>query len=154
MKIIKPNYLTVALRAGLLLLFLYMYRWPYKKFITDDYDTTTPGFLLLVVVYSLFPIYLFYSLRNPIAVILYPEENKIKLLYWFRYKTILIEDIGNFHKTKLEMRMGAYDGLILNLNNKKKIRVVEYDVQNVNEVQNFLVKNQIPCIGFRNTLFF
>ncbi len=52
------------------------------------------------------------------------------------------------------MRMGEYDGLILNLNNKKKIKLFEYDLQNINEVQNFLVKRQIPCIGFKNTLFF
>ena len=153
-RIIKPNYLTISLRTGLLLLFLYMYKWPYEKFIKGDYDTTTLGSLLLVAVYSIFPIYLFYSLRNPLAVILYPKENKIRLLFWFRYKTILIDDILNFHKTKLEMRMGEYDGLILNLNNKKKIKLFEYDLQNINEVQNFLVKRQIPCIGFKNTLFF
>lgn len=135
MKYIISNIFPLLLRILLLNLFLFMYTWPTEKLISGDYKTNETAFFLGLLVYSMFPVYLMFSLRNPIFIKLPNVKRFLVLFYFFNVKIIKLEEIKGYYKTTISIRMGNYDGIIIILRKERKIKLSVFDLKKYSKNQ-------------------
>lgn len=154
MKVIFPNIWTLILRIVLIALFLYMYQWPVEKIRTGEYLIHSSGlFLFGLFAYSLFPIYLIWTLLGVLFVKISIDGRFIKFYYLYKRIKVFENELDGYFKTTHETKVSSYKGFLIKLKSEKVIEVTTYNLKSVEFLQEFLNSFRIPLKGEKKSWF-
>lgn len=153
MKTIYPNILMLLVRLILLCLFIYMFQWPLEKFTTGQYLVNPIGFWFALILFSIFPVYIFWTVLGVLWVTV-SEDNSI-VRFHYLYKTIEISplDIDGYYTTINKTKISNYKGLLIKLKHDRAVEITEYNLKSIHSINDFLRKNKIPLRGEKSSWF-
>jgi hypothetical protein len=152
MRTIPPNIIMLTIRVVLLALFIWMYQWPFEKIHKGSYDIGWAFFLGLAV-YSLFPIYLLWTLLRPLWVRVAFDRQALEIYSLLGRKIICASDIEGYYKTCHNTKVKNYNGIIIKVAAGSVIELSEYNIRSIKPVLEFLAKANVPFCGRKDSWF-
>lgn len=143
----------LLLRISLLGLFLWMSKWPIEKFNTGEYLKHELGFYFGLAFYSLFPLYLVWTLLGVMWVKVNLVKSEIHFIYLFRIVKIKIALIDGYYKTTAATKLSTFEGFLFKFGNGKVIEVSGYNVKSISKLQLVLNEYKVPMFGFKESWF-
>lgn len=153
MKKISPNIWILLLRICLLSLFIYMFQWPLAKFNTGQYLNNPISFWLGLILISMFPIYLVWTLFGVLWVTISADSSIIRFHYLYKTIQTASLDIDSYYKTTHKTKVSNYKGLLIKLKSDKVIEITEYNLKSIRGVEDFLRINKVPLRGEKSSWF-
>lgn len=153
MKKVIPNIWMLLLRIALLALFVYIYQWPVKKIQTGQYGENEAVFWLGLIVITLFPAYLVWTLFGILWVTISIDGATIRFHHFYRTVEVTGSDIDGYYKTVHKTKVSIFQGLLIKLKSGKVVEVTEYNLKSVKEIGSFLNYNKVPLRGEKNSWF-
>ena len=153
MKTILPNIWMLLFRIALLGLFIYMYQWPLQKIRQGTDEENLAIFIVGLIVVSMFPFYLLWTLFKVMWVRLSIDDLKIHFHYLHTSVKIHSSDIDGYFKTIHRTRIKSYSGLLIRLKTGKVLEVSEYNVKSIEGIKGFLQTYKIPYRGEKSSWF-
>jgi hypothetical protein len=153
MKTVIPNIWMLLLRIALLALFVYIYQWPLEKIQTGQYQRNEAIFWLGLVVITMFPAYLVWTLFGVLWVTISNDRTTIRFHHFYRTVEASGSDIESYYKTVHKTKVSTFQGLLIKLKSDKVVDVTEYNLKSVKEIRSFLSYNRVPLRGDKNSWF-
>jgi hypothetical protein len=153
MKIVIPNIWMLLLRIILLGLFIYIYQWPLEKIRTGEYQNNEIIFWLGLVVITLFPAYLIWTLFGVLWVTIYNDATTIRFHHFYKTVKVIGSDIDGYYKTVHKTKVKTFEGLLIKLKSNKVVEVTDYNLKSITEVSDFLTNNKVLLLGDMESWF-
>jgi hypothetical protein len=154
METVRPNYITLVFRIILLCFFIYLVGIIFRNHFLGKYDHEPRIVYLGLIVFSLFLIYLIWSLFGVFEIKYSEFERSITFKYLLGgEKLVLTSDITGYYQTTLKTRFKNYGGYIFKLSNGKTVEVTEYNLGRLRNFYSFIVKAGVPCIGAKESWY-
>jgi len=153
MKTVIPNIWMLLLRIVLLALFVYIYQWPLEKIKTGQYQNNETIFWLGLVVITMFPAYLIWTLFGVLWVTISNDGTIIRFHHFYRTVEASGSDIESYYKTVHKTKVSTFQGLLIKLKSDKVVEVTEYNLKSVKEIRSFLSYNKVLLRGDKNSWF-
>lgn len=138
MKTVIPNIWTLSLRIAALALFIYIYQWPLGKIGTEQYHNNEGVFWLGVVVVTMFPVYLVWTLLGVLWVTISDDLTEVQFHHLFKTITVLRSDIDGYFKTVHKTKVSNFEGFLIKMKSGEVLEVTEYNLKSINEIADFL----------------
>jgi hypothetical protein len=153
MKTVIPNIWMLILRLALLMIFLYIYQWPLEKISTGQYKANEGAFWLGLVVVTMFPAYLVWTLFGVLWVTIYDDRTKVRFHHFYKTVEVFGSDIDGFFKTVNKTKISTFRGFLIKLKSGKVVELTEYNLKSLNEIRDFLNYNKVPFKGEMKSWF-
>jgi hypothetical protein len=153
MKTVNPNIWMLLLRLVLLALFIYIYQWPLEKIRTGQYQNNEGVFWLGLVVVTMFPAFLVWTLLGVLWVKISDDHREVHFHHFFKTVRILGSDIDGYFKTVHKTKVNSFEGFLIKLKSGEVLEVTEYNLKSINEIRDFLRHNKVPLRGDMKSWF-
>ena len=153
MKTVIPNIWMLLLRIALLGLFIYMYQWPLEKIRTGQYQNNEAIFWLGLVVITMLPAYLIWTLLGVLGVTISNDATIIRFHHFYKTVEVFGSDIDGFYKTVHKTKVSTFKGLLIKLKSDKVVEVTEYNLKSIREINDFLGNSKMPLRGDMKSWF-
>lgn len=153
MKTVIPNIWMLLLRIVLLGLFVYIYQWPLEKIRTGQYQNNEGVFWLGLVVVTMFPAYLIWTLLGVLWVTISDDLMTIRFHHVYKSVEVFSSDIDSYYKTVHKTKVRTFNGFFIKLKSGKIVEVTEYNLKSISEVGGFLRHSKVPLRGDMKSRF-
>jgi hypothetical protein len=125
--------------------------WNYSL---GNYESKPSIVLLGFIAFTLFPIYIIWSLCGIVKI-----EYSI-LTKTIHFKNIIgsgrivhISEIVGYYQTTFKTKYKNYSGYIFKLDDGKTIEITEYNLSKLRDFYSFIVQANVPCLGSKNSWY-
>lgn len=153
MKTIIPNIWMLLLRIVLLVLFVYIYQWPLEKIKSGQYQNNEAIFWLGLVVVTMLPAYLIWTLFGVLWVTISNDMSTIHFHHFYKTVEATGSEVDSYYRTVNKTKVSTFQGLLIKLKSDKVVEVTEYNIKSVKEIGSFLSYNKAPLKGDKNSWF-
>jgi len=153
MKTVIPNIWMLLLRLALLVLFIYIYQWPLEKITTGQYQNNEGVFWIGLIVVTMFPAYLVWTLFGVLWVTISDDQTKVRFHHFYKTVEAFGSDIDGYFKTVHKTKVNTFGGFFIKMKSGKVVEVTEYNLKSLNEIRDFLRHNKVPLRGDMKSWF-
>jgi len=153
MKTVIPNIWLLLLRLALLALFVYIYQWPLEKIRTGQYQNNEGVFWLGLVVVTMFPVYLLWTLCGVLWVTISEDQRMVRFHHFYKTVEATGSDIDGYFKTVHKTKVSTFNGFLIKMKSGQVVEVTEYNLKSLSEIRDFLGHNKVPLRGNKNSWF-
>lgn len=151
---VKANLVTHFIRLLSLACVIGLLYIPISRAISGHYPEGIEGvFYFFILLFLSVFICLVFSLLGVYFIEINCSTKIITLKKAFKKHTIQVSEIEGYYLTKTSTRFRAYQGIILQLRNGKKIELLEYNLASLFEFNQYLIEQNAQCLGWRKSWF-
>lgn len=153
MKTVMPNIWMLLFRLVMLIAFIYMYQWPLEKFHSGDYQDNPLAFWFGLIFFSIFPMYLLWTLFGVLWITIIYDKSAIHFHYLYKTLKTTASNIDEYYRTTQKTKISSFRGVLIKLKTGKVVEVSEYNLKSIQIVNEFLATNKIPLKGDKISWF-
>jgi hypothetical protein len=128
-----------------------MFQWPLEKISNGEYLNNPSIFGLSLIFFSMFPIYILWTLLGVLWVTISDDNSIIRFHYLYKTIESTSIDIDGYYKTTDKTKISSYKGLFIIFKSGKLIKISEYNLKSIQGVMAFLRMHKIPFRGDKNS---